>query len=126
MISAGITADAPSNSRFADRSVNVLLTGLWLTALLTLRPALIGARTLPLDGPHLATVDPNVAPWWELTVLPRIGEHIAHGIVRYRGSVADSAGPVEDFRAFRCPADLERVSGIGPVTVQRTARYLRF
>ncbi|MGB2984393.1 MAG: helix-hairpin-helix domain-containing protein [Phycisphaerae bacterium] len=76
--------------------------------------------------PASATVDPNVAPWWELTVLPRIGETTARKIVRYRESVMQSSGSGEDDRAFQRAVDLERVRGIGPVTVRRIAPYLCF
>ena len=76
-------------------------------------------------APAVDTVDPNTAPWWELTVLPRIGESTARRIVEYR-----EAGPPTDTEAasgaFQRAADLERVRGIGPKTVQRIAPYLRF
>lgn len=81
------------------------------------------------DGGHLRpttqTVNPNLAPWHELTVLPRVGETIAREIVRHRESVAQR----KDARAqdsFSSAADLDDVRGIGPITVQRIAPYLRF
>ena len=84
----------------------------------------------------LNTVDPNIAPWWELTVLPRIGETIARRIVRFRTSSAsdplrvsgssDDPDPNVDEPTFASPADLQRVRGIGPKTVERIAPWLRF
>jgi len=61
------------------------------------------------------TLDPNEAPWWELTVLPRVGETLARQIVAQRKQTP-----------FRCLADLQRVRGIGPKTAQRAARFLHF
>ena len=76
-------------------------------------------------APPRDTIDPNTASWWELTVLPRIGESTARRIVEYR-----EARPPADTEAasgaFQRAADLERVRGIGPKTVQRIAPYLRF
>jgi DNA uptake protein ComE-like DNA-binding protein len=65
-------------------------------------------------------VDPNSAPWWELTSLPEVGESTARRIIAYRDAHADRA-PV-----FRSPLDLEPVPDIGPKTIQRIARHLRF
>ncbi len=65
-------------------------------------------------------VDPNTAPWWELTALPEVGESTARQVVAYRGSHADRA-PV-----FRQPPDLEPVPDIGSKTIQRIAPHLRF
>ena len=65
-------------------------------------------------------VDPNTAPWWELTALPEVGESTARRIVAYREAHADRA-PV-----FREPPDLEPVPDIGPKTIQRIAPHLRF
>jgi DNA uptake protein ComE-like DNA-binding protein len=73
-----------------------------------------------------SSVDPNTAPWYELTVLPRIGEEMARRIVRYRESVADGAPAGGDARVFGGAADLANVRGIGPVTLQRIGPYLHF
>ena len=84
----------------------------------------------PSRGPRSALVqsgiDPNAAPWWELAALPAIGEVTAKQIVAFREAArvtasAPAAGPV-----FTCPADLDRVPGIGPQTVRRIAPYLAF
>ena len=66
-------------------------------------------------------VDPNTAPWWELTAVPRIGPATAMKIVDARRRLADGGHPV-----FESAGDLDVVRGIGPVTVQRIAPYLRF
>lgn len=83
-----------------------------------------GGQVLP-PPPTIRTVNPNVAPWYELSVLPRIGWTVAREIVRYREFASQS----EDVMAqnpFSSAADLQSVHGIGPVTVQRIAPYLRF
>lgn len=75
-------------------------------------------------------IDPNVATWAELALLPRIGEVTAKRIVAHReahqasGTAApDGSGPPI---VFSCPEDLEAVHGIGPKTVARIAPYLVF
>lgn len=70
--------------------------------------------------PALKSINPNVAPWWELAVLPRIGETMARRVVSYREAAKES-GPV-----FRRDADLTQVHGIGPKTLARVGRHLRF
>ena len=54
-------------------------------------------------------------------MLPRIGEHLARRVVRFRELGAGVATPV-----FCRPADLEGVRGIGPKTVQRISPFLEF
>jgi len=70
--------------------------------------------------PALATINPNTAPWWEMMVLPDIGETTACKIVEYRDAQG-RGNPI-----FHMPADLEAVSGIGPKTARRITPYLRF
>ena len=77
-------------------------------------------------GTPLSTVEPNLAPWWELTVLPRIGETTARAIVTYRDNPRNGEGVGKTPPAFQTPGDLTRVRGIGPKTVTRIAPYLRF
>ncbi|UCC31731.1 MAG: helix-hairpin-helix domain-containing protein [Phycisphaerales bacterium] len=99
---------------------------LWLVMLAAVLPSLAIGNDVVSPAPARVTIDPNTAPWWELTVLPRIGESTARKIVRYRETVRgispDGAGVV----AFGCAADLARVRGIGPKTLQRIGRYLDF
>ena len=69
-------------------------------------------------------IDPNVAPWWELSHLPGIGEIKAKGIVEYRERVrAGGVGP-DHTTTFRTPSDLAKVKGIGARTVARLAPFL--
>ena len=123
-------------SRDVSARVTAIMVALWMimgaTALRT-PPSTAADSRKPIG---LNTVDPNIAPWWELTVLPRIGETIARRIVRFRtSSVSDPPNdsdssnepdPSVDEPTFSKPADLERVRGIGPKTVERIAPWLRF
>ncbi len=59
-------------------------------------------------------VDINEAPWPELAQLPDVGEMLAKRIVAYR----TAHGP------FRSHADLDRVNGIGPRTLETICPYL--
>lgn len=68
------------------------------------------------------TIDPNSAPWWELMVLPEIGESGAKDIVAFR-EASCGKGAVQ---AFRHAGDLDLVRGIGPKTLVRISPYLRF
>ena len=77
----------------------------------------------PIDT-RMTGVDPNVAPWWELAVLPEIGETTARDIVAYREETRQNLPSGE--QVFRSAADLDRVKGIGPKTVEKIAPYLRF
>jgi DNA uptake protein ComE-like DNA-binding protein len=70
-------------------------------------------------------VDPNTAPWWELACLPRVGEATARKIVHFRKEATTKPGTAAS-PVFSEPADLERVPGIGPRTVLRITRDLRF
>jgi len=73
--------------------------------------------------PALSTIDPNSAPWWELTVLPGIGEQRARAIVAFR-EAAQEPGTAK--AVFRSAEDLAQVRGIGPRTVERIKPHLRF
>ncbi|HUG67352.1 MAG TPA: helix-hairpin-helix domain-containing protein [Pirellulaceae bacterium] len=59
-------------------------------------------------------LDVNTAAWPEWTLLPGIGETLAKRIVRDR----DEQG------RFKSHADLLRVSGVGPRTIERMRPYL--
>jgi competence ComEA-like helix-hairpin-helix protein len=63
-------------------------------------------------------LDPNVATWQELAVLPQIGEKRAKEIVAYRES---RKAPV-----FATAEDLLRVKGIGAATVATLRPHLTF
>lgn len=69
----------------------------------------------------VSRIDPNNAPWWELTVLPEIGPAIARRIVDYRESKCSEG----DGFVFRSLADLDAVPGVGPRTLKRIAPFLK-
>lgn len=77
------------------------------------------------DAAREACLDPNTAPWWELTYLPAIGESRAKAIVAHREQVRMSGNKPQAV-VFRRAEDLEAVRGIGPKTVARIAPYLAF
>ena len=71
-------------------------------------------------------IDPNTAPWWELTVLPGIGPELAHRIVDFR-TRPNPAGGVQGVRqVFESGRDLDLVLGLGPNRVARVTPHLRF
>jgi competence protein ComEA len=59
-------------------------------------------------------IDINRADWPELALMPEIGEQLARRIVADR----------EEHGPFRDLADLQRVRGIGPRTLERMRPYL--
>ena len=73
-----------------------------------------------------STIDPNRAPWWEFTVLPRIGESLARRITEYRTEASNRTDGDARRPVFDSAASLDEVRGIGPKTVLRIAPYLRF
>lgn len=58
--------------------------------------------------------------------MPQIGETTAKAIVAYREEAKSKGLIPASGRVFGEAADLDRVKGIGPKTVHRIARYLRF
>ncbi len=104
----------------------VILAFLWIVMATVTLPVLAAAGAPVQPAPARASIDPNVAPWWELTALPRIGRGVAREIIRYRESAGKSpvAGGVTP--AFAAVVDLARVRGIGPKTLQRIGPYLDF
>ena len=70
-------------------------------------------------------LDPNSAPWWELTALAGVGETRAKAIVGHRSQARTQAGDA-DAIIYRSATDLEAVKGIGPKTVARIADHLTF
>lgn len=69
-------------------------------------------RASPLESQYL--VDVNRAEWPEFVLLPAIGETLARRIVEDRQTNGE----------FRDVDDLERVTGIGPRTLERIRPYL--
>src|SRR3954451_22872356 len=75
------------------------------------RPTYVPAP-LPAEGPRAAElisqIDPNVATWQEIALLPGLGEKRAKGIVAYREQFRiDHAGQV----AFQHLEDLTNIKG---------------
>ncbi len=99
-------------------STSLVVLGLILT-ITAIRHA-GAAKPIAPAPPALASINPNTAPWWELMVLPDVGETTARTIVDYRDAHADQT-PV-----FNRPTDLEPVPGIGPKTIRRILPFLRF
>ncbi len=75
----------PSATRRHDPRLTVLFF-LWLLMLVVVLPVFFATGVAPPTQPTLTSVNPNIAPWWELTVLPRSGPHTAREIVCYRDS----------------------------------------
>lgn len=68
-------------------------------------------------------IDPNIATWQELAVLPQIGEKRAREIVSYRDGLV-SRRP--DRVAFARPQDMMEVQGIGPALLETIRPHLMF
>ena len=79
----------------------------------------LAVRTQP-QADYLNKLDPNTADPESLARVPTIGPMRAKAIVDYR-KAHTGPGP-----AFRSPADLARVKGIGPETAARMAPLLAF
>jgi len=136
--------DRPRTPWAVHLACYALLGGLLVYVLVGryLRPLVLqsGIRVESGPGPEmtagdLATevdqrIDPNVATWAELVILPRIGEVTAKRIVAYREAHQASGAAAPDGQGppivFFCPEDLEAVHGIGPKTVARIAPHLIF
>ena len=69
-------------------------------------------------------INPNTAPWWELAVLPGVGESLARRIVDHRDRIRAAAG--SNMSAFKRPEDLRTVRGVGPATLERIKPFLLF
>lgn len=126
----------------ADRADTEARSAGLLLAVLALVMVVGLARTATSDrpAPGVATasagpattlhIDPNSARWWELTVIPGVGEVTARRIVDYRRAWREDLEPATGDRssgaAFHVLADLQRVKGIGPKTAARMAPYLTF
>jgi DNA uptake protein ComE-like DNA-binding protein len=73
---------------------------------------------------HLASrINPNTASVGSLVRLPGIGLTRATAIVAFRDQVAKEGG---EGVAFSEPGDLQQIRGIGPMTVEGVAPWLRF
>ena len=114
---------APCRRRSLDpATVLLVLLALMLTVAM-LRSISWGHPITPVP-PAVTTVDPNLAPWWELTVLPRIGETLASRIVEHRESTPRLFAEARPLPVYTAVEDLQDVRGIGPKTLQRIGPYL--
>ena len=120
--------DSIVRSQIFNRAISAIVLT-WLLSLPTLFSQGLSAIGLWRDSsdsslpiPLTQLLDPNVAPWYELSTLPRVGDGLAKRIMDYR-DVACAAGAE---RAFANVADLQNVHGIGPKTAARLAPFLRF
>lgn len=80
-----------------------------------------GGRREQALSPRAARLllDPNTATRDELMLLPRIGPALSKRIVSYRESTMTTP-------AFSSADDLDRVRGIGPITVEKLRPHLCF
>ena len=123
--------DQPVADRFSRRST-VATTSLVLVLALVPVLRLAGqVRVQDLtDGLNrsnelVGQIDPNAAPWWELSHLPGIGETRARQIVEYRELVRARRGSPSSI-VFHGPADMTKVEGIGATIAERIAPRLAF
>ncbi len=104
-----------------------------MTALLLLTPIMVCGAVVSLDrldpgtpvSAILSSVNVNHAPWWELAMLPRIGEGKAKAIVAFREAQTNRYDGGASSPVFQSSADLRRIKGIGPKTVARLAPHIR-
>ena len=68
-------------------------------------------------------INPNTAPVESLVRLPALGASRAGAIVAYRKSFNWANGARA---AFECADDLQKISGIGPKTVQQMSNWIEF
>ena len=87
-------------------------------------PVPADAGTATASVAHDSRINPNTAPWYELTALPRIGETMARRIVSYREEHCHADDP--EAPVFHRAEDLANVHGIGPKTVERLRPYVKF
>ena len=102
----------------------LLIAALWLIVAHAAWLRLATDRPAPTPG--VVGIDPNVAPWWELTALPGIGQGIAHSIIAYREAHACTSDHGNRIPVFTDGTALIAVRGIGPVRARRMAPYLSF
>lgn len=125
-------ADETNDRERVEGSPHATRLDLSLALLICLCPfmAVATGRVLSLAAPGAeapapaTTIDPNHAPWWELTVLPRIGPTRARDIVAFRQAHRENQAQEPRLPAFETTSDLARVRGIGPKTVARISRFL--
>jgi DNA uptake protein ComE-like DNA-binding protein len=122
---ANINHLATQKDRVAQATTRLFVLSWFVVAVCLARVGLRETERLPttLTG---NLVDPNHAPWWEMTVLPEIGPAIARQIVDFREAQRIGERATSDEVIFKSASDLDRVRGIGPKTIARLAPHLRF
>jgi len=85
----------------------------------------VGAAAGPEKPPVglAGTLNPNTAPLVSLMRLPRVGLTRARAIIAFRDRYREQN---RREAPFRCPDDLQQITGIGPKTIQDIAGWLRF
>ena len=122
MSSNSNTLEPKANTQATTR----LLAFSWLAVAICLAPLEWTKTEKPCSALHGNLLNPNLAPWWELTVLPEIGPALARQIVDYRETQRAGTRAFFPEIVFRSADDLEGVRGIGPKTVARLIPHLRF
>ncbi len=102
----------------ATRSSAVLLVAFSLGGL-ALASAILNRDARPRDLDARWRINPNIASLAELELLPGIGPTLAANIIEYRESAPQRP-------AFKQPSDLDAVSRIGPVIIERLGAFLTF
>ncbi len=81
----------------------------------------------------IGQIDPNVAPWHDMSLLPRMGAKVSRRIVAFRKARQiewQNAHPDRSLKdappVFTKAADLLSVKGIGPKMLERIRPYLLF
>lgn len=80
------------------------------------------SHQVPVESSLMLTLDPNTASWEELACLPQLGPSAAKAIVAYRQQQQTSGTA----RPFSSDADLDKVAGIGPATLEEIRPHLHF
>ena len=119
---AAIASSCSGHDRLRDATLMVMAI-LLLVGIGALMQAEMRTRLATPNAPALKTIDPNYAPWWELSLLPRLGPTTAQAILDYRrdlGGGSESREPI-----FGRVSDLVHVKGIGPRIIARFYPHIR-
>ncbi len=123
-----MTSSAPASFHHGPVSAATrrLLALSWLIVAVCFASVAWTSRGVAPAVPIRGRVNPNLAPWWELTVLPEIGPSLARRIVDYRELQRTKNGATPQEMVFQSARDLDAVAGIGPKTIARLTSHLRF
>ena len=123
--SAKSVAPPAPKTLFVPFAIAIPIACLWLflaTTNLRLATSPSDAEAIQKTETSGLRLNPNTASPTDLALLPRIGEVTAQRIVAFR----EENKPQDGRPVFQSANDLERVRGIGPVTIARIERYLKF